>query len=143
MNSGIYQLIIKVNKPIKIEVGKLGLIYFDKGIYIYTGSAKINLAKRIKRHLSAEKKIYWHIDYLLTNQNVKIIKILIFTNSKITECKINHSAYEVCSKESYLKGFGSSDCKECRSHLNKLAINLQAYLNYISKLYSPSILNSG
>ena len=50
-----YQLFIKVNKDIDLKVGKLGRFIFPIGSYVYTGSAKTNLDKRIERHLSKKK----------------------------------------------------------------------------------------
>ena len=70
-----YQLLIKVTKDIDLKVGKLGRFIFPVGSYVYTGSAKTNIDKRIERHLSKEKKLHWHIDYLLNNDAVKIIDI--------------------------------------------------------------------
>ena len=69
---GTYCLLIKIEKPSNIKVGKLGLISFRRGYYVYVGSALNNLEKRINRHLKAKKKKFWHIDYLLENKNVKI-----------------------------------------------------------------------
>ena len=60
-----YQLYIKLDKTIKLQIGKLGKFTFPKGDYIYTGSAKKNINTRIKRHFSKNKKIigiliiYW------------------------------------------------------------------------------------
>ncbi len=53
---GVYCLIIKVKTDIIQKIGALGKIKFDKGIYVYVGSAQNNLKKRIKRHLSKNKK---------------------------------------------------------------------------------------
>ena len=52
-----YQLFIKVNKDVDLKVGKLGRFIFPVGSYVYTGSAKKNINKRIKRHLSKKKSI--------------------------------------------------------------------------------------
>ena len=48
---------------------------FKKGDYFYIGSAKGCLETRLQRHLRKEKRIFWHIDYLLENQKVKILQI--------------------------------------------------------------------
>ncbi|MFP4052091.1 MAG: GIY-YIG nuclease family protein, partial [Thermoplasmata archaeon] len=62
---GIYTLVIELKEDKVIEVGAIGNIDFDKGYYVYVGSAQNGLEARIERHLSDEKKIHWHIDYLL------------------------------------------------------------------------------
>ena len=68
-----YQLFINVAKEIDLIIGKLGRFIFPVGSYVYTGSAKTNLDKRIERHLSKKKNLHWHIDYLLNNDAVQII----------------------------------------------------------------------
>lgn len=106
-----YQLIISLSQNINIQIGKLGLFSFQKGTYVYAGSAKRNMDARIKRHLSKDKNLHWHIDYLLANEHAKIIKVI---KSELSECDLNgHVKGKIIAK-----GFGSSDCKEnCKSHL--------------------------
>ena len=70
-----YQLFINVTKEIDLKIGKLGRYLFPVGCYVYTGSAKKNINKRIERHLSKKKKLHWHIDYLLNNDAAQIIGI--------------------------------------------------------------------
>ena len=54
---GYYCLIINLDNDSEIEIGKrLGKINFDKGYYVYVGSAMNSLEARLKRHLSDEKK---------------------------------------------------------------------------------------
>ena len=43
-----YKLKIKLNKKIKLQIGKLGEFLLKKGIYIYTGSAKKTLIQELK-----------------------------------------------------------------------------------------------
>ena len=73
-NMQSYQLYIFLNEDVRVQIGKLGVFRFPKGNYIYTGSAKRNIEKRIERHLSSNKKLHWHIDYLLENSQTKIVK---------------------------------------------------------------------
>ena len=106
-----YQLFINVTKEINLKVGKLGRFIFPFGSYVYTGSAKKNIDKRIERHFAKKKKLHWHIDYLLNNDAVKIIDI---KKSQMTECSLNKKTKGTI----IIEGFGSSDCKLCcRSHL--------------------------
>ena len=106
-----YQLFIKLYQDVEIQIGKLGLFAFPKGTYVYTGSAKRNINKRITRHLSKEKNLHWHIDYLLANYQSKVINVI---KSEIAECDLN----ERLKGKIIAKGFGSSDCKKnCQSHL--------------------------
>jgi Uri superfamily endonuclease len=107
-----YILILKQNKNLSIEIGKVGKIFFKKGYYLYVGSGKRNLEKRLKRHIKREKNIHWHIDYLTSNLNFEIIEIYLF--EKLNECELAKKFIE--SNFYYIKNFGSSDC-HCKSHL--------------------------
>jgi len=124
---GIYLLLIGLNKNIKINIGSLGNRSFKKGEYLYVGSAQINLKKRIKRHLSDKKRIYWHIDYLLSLDSVKIKKVYYKKISSENECII---ARTILKNSQPIKGFGCSDCK-CVSHLFKIKLkNILRELNF-------------
>jgi Uri superfamily endonuclease len=113
---GIYVLEISVGRNISVEVGKLGSVNFAKGLYVYVGSAQNNLEKRVKRHLSKQKKTFWHIDYLLANKHVTITGVFFKSAEKSEECGF---AAEMSKSSLPMTGFGSSDCK-CTSHLYKL-----------------------
>jgi len=109
-------LLLEVKKNIKSKIGSLGKIKFDKGNYVYVGSALNNLEKRINRHLKTRKKKFWHIDYLLENRNVKIKDIFYKKSAKKEECAI---AKKLSRIGEGIKNFGSSDCS-CKSHLFKI-----------------------
>jgi endonuclease-3 len=108
---GSYILFIKLNNKKNIKYGINKSNYFKKGFYIYIGSALNSLENRINRHLRLDKKIYWHIDYLL--KHCKIFKIFYRESDFKDECIIAN-----LFKEYFLSinGFGSSDCK-CKTHL--------------------------
>ncbi len=108
---GSYLLLLELENDKTIPIGKLGEIAFNKGFYIYVGSALGGLEQRIKRHLRSNKKIYWHIDYLLTQ--VKIIDVFYKENQLREECVI---AKELEKQFDSTPGFGCSDCN-CKSHL--------------------------
>ena len=108
---GSYTLLIEVKEDIEIVIGKLGKLHFKKGFYVYVGSALNNLESRINRHLRTDKRIHWHIDYLL--KCADIVNVFIKENLKKEECRISN---EFEKNLKFLKGFGCSDCK-CDSHL--------------------------
>ncbi len=110
---GVYILIIKISKNLQEKIGSLGKINFEKGIYAYVGSAQNSLEKRIARHISKNKKKFWHIDYLLGIKSAKILKVFYKKAAKSEECKI---AKRLSKTESLIKNFGCSDCN-CKSHL--------------------------
>ena len=72
---GVYILVMELRKNSPMRIGSLGIIDFRKGFYAYTGSAMGGLEQRIKRHLRKEKKLHWHIDYLLQEAEIKEIQI--------------------------------------------------------------------
>ena len=112
-----YQIYINLKNSVKISIGKLGIIHFCKGLFIYTGSAKTNIDKRIKRHFSKDKKNHWHIDYFLNDKNTEIINVI---KSNLLECDLNMKTYG----SFIIRGFGSSDCKnKCGGHLIFRAFN--------------------
>jgi Uri superfamily endonuclease len=112
INKGAYCLIVKLAKDSEIKVGKLGTYFFEKGHYVYVGSAMNGLNQRIERHLKEKKKMHWHIDYLL--KYAKIIDVLEIKNNKKLECFIASKVEQL--SEGLVVGFGCSDCK-CESHL--------------------------
>jgi len=108
-----YCLIIKLNKDSRISVGKIGEYDFKKGFYVYVGSALNSIDARIKRHLRNEKKLFWHIDYLLASSNASIREVILERSPEKWECEI---AGKIAVNAFPLIGFGCSDCK-CNSHL--------------------------
>jgi Uri superfamily endonuclease len=128
---GIYALIIKLDEDKKIKVGKLGTFDFKKGYYIYIGSALNSLPGRINRHLRKEKKIKWHIDYLLNG--ARIVEIFYFETTKKLECKL---AKKMQKNLAVIKKFGSSDCS-CEGHLFYSDKNPKMLLEDFSSFSAP------
>lgn len=113
-DKGTYVLLIKLAKTQKIKPGKLPETAYKKGMYLYVGRARKGLRARIRRHLKCQKKIFWHVDYLL--QKAKIESIWIRENY-FDEC-ITATEIQDFRPAAVVpfKGFGSSDCS-CASHL--------------------------
>ena len=110
---GTYVLVITLGSDMEITVGALGTLSFPKGIYCYVGSAMGGLDQRLKRHLSKEKKLKWHIDYLTTVADGR--RAMISYPDFIPECELAEMAERSGMVPSHI-GFGCSDCK-CRTHL--------------------------
>jgi Uri superfamily endonuclease len=110
---GIYILIIQINKTIRPKIGALGEVTFPAGLYAYVGSAQNNLELRVKRHKRKEKRLFWHIDYLLNNEAAKVIGVYYRQGGKEEECQV---ASLLAQNGKSITGFGCSDCR-CRSHL--------------------------
>ncbi len=113
MKKGVYVLVVSVGKDIRVNVGALGSIDFEKGLYAYVGSAQRNFEKRIKRHLRKAKRKFWHIDYLLDNTSAKVLKVFYKEAEKSEECTV---ARELTERAVPVVNFGCSDC-DCVSHL--------------------------
>ena len=118
---GTYILVINLHKNTEIQIGSLGYILFNSGYYFYVGSAmgtanSSTLVNRVKRHisLSNNKKLHWHIDYLLANINSSINRLYLIPSTERWECPIANELMDIT--DGYIKDFGSSDCN-CISHL--------------------------
>ncbi len=113
---GIYVLFIRLTRSTTLCVGAIGERKFKEGVYAYVGSAQTNLEKRLERHLRREKKLFWHIDYLLNSPYARIEKTLFASADKSAECIV---AGQLAKQGEDVRGFGCSDCK-CRSHLFRI-----------------------
>ena len=110
---GTYCLIIEVEKDSKISVGRLEQLQFKRGFYIYVGSALNSLESRVMRHLSSDKKLHWHVDYLLMDSSSNIKEVIYSIGEEKIECSL---VSLISDKSSPVARFGCSDCS-CGSHL--------------------------
>ena len=108
---GSYVLLISLLEDITITIGRLPAKHFGQGYYAYVGSAMSGLKARLDRHLRGNKKLRWHIDYLL--QKASITSIIFCETERKVECDI---AQALRLQFDSVTGFGSSDCR-CSSHL--------------------------
>ena len=104
-----YLLYVYLRKSRCIKIGKSGRFYFKKGHYVYVGSAKRNIMKRIERHLRKKKRKFWHIDYLLQYAEVRSVWVGDLSEEKI-------AAMLSQKMEIPVLGFGASD-KKSKAHL--------------------------
>lgn len=104
-------LLIHVPYQVRLSVGELGNLELKAGYYAYIGSALGGLEKRVERHLAGDKKIHWHIDYLLTKG--RVIDVVQGETKERMECAV---AGELSKHLTSVADFGSSDCT-CHSHL--------------------------
>ncbi len=111
-DSGSYILILHSADDLLLPVGSLGEVPFRQGYYIYAGSAKKNLMKRIQRHLKKRKKFFWHIDYLRDHAD-RCLALPVRSSTPL-----EHNLAGALGKISdwSVPGFGSSDCS-CKTHL--------------------------
>lgn len=117
---GTYCLKIYCRKNIIASIGKLGRTEFKKGWYLYIGSAAGGIESRVLRHLEKRKKLFWHIDYLLSRKDVDVEIIYFLPDRQRLECKISRNISSILKP---VRGFGSSDCR-CAGHLYLLQEDL-------------------
>jgi Uri superfamily endonuclease len=113
---GTYVLIVSLERDCQIIVGRLGPIKFRSGLYAYCGSAMAGYRSRVGRHFSHEKKLRWHIDYLL--EEAEPVGAFLVQGSGGMECALGMMLSSLAGSEPVV-GFGSSDCS-CRSHLYRI-----------------------
>ena len=113
IRKGTYILEIALGTDSDIRVGSLGELRFSRGTYCYVGSAMGGLDQRLRRHLSREKALKWHADYLTSSADS--VEAYISYPDFIPECELASLA-EGYGMHPTHKGFGCSDCR-CRTHL--------------------------
>jgi len=139
---GVYTLILFLSKEIRLKVGKLGTQRFPRGYYTYTGSAlgvgSSSLKHRILRHLRGKKRKFWHIDFLLGHENVRLTGLVATQINRKEECNINHHIKTKEKAKIPVPHFGASDCKKnCGSHL--LYFDEENITQRITKLYREKL----
>jgi len=133
---GIYAFVFEILERRRISVGSLLYIDFDKGIYVYIGSARGpgGLKKRIARHVSKQKRIRWHIDYLTTDRYVEPrAAVYAITRNDLEE----ELARRLMSSKLVIptvKGFGCSD-KKSFTHLFKCSADLDKCIDEIRRVF--------
>lgn len=115
---GSYILILHMPRSRKIAVGGLGERMFQKGYYLYAGSAMQNLTQRIERHKRLRKNRFWHIDYL--REEASFVTVLPVRSGERLECALAGALGSISDRS--VPGFGSSDCA-CDGHLFSMAEN--------------------
>ena len=108
---GSYILLIQLSEQHTINIGNLGTIHFLSGYYAYVGSAMKGFKSRLSHHVKVNKKVHWHIDYLLSEASIR--EIILCETRERAECII---AQALGQQFDSIPRFGSSDCR-CKSHL--------------------------
>ncbi len=146
---GIYTLIMFLPNETCLNVGKLGFCRFLGGYYAYTGSAMgtgaSSLNGRISRHSRKNKRKFWHIDFLLADENTTLTGVVAAQTSMKLECEMNRYIKETGKAKIPVLGFGASDCrKNCGSHLLHFEEDVKSKIAefYAEKLgFKPVVIN--
>ena len=115
-DAGVYQLWIRLRRPVVLRAGSLGQVRLAAGMYIYTGRASRGLWARVLRHVRGRRRCHWHIDYLLVSSVARIERVVLASTDPEDECRVNaatgRGAMAVAPR------FGASDCRSgCPAHL--------------------------
>jgi len=109
-------LMIALEVGLRLRIGRLGIHSLPPGYYVYVGSALGGLSSRLRRHLRSEKRLHWHIDYLL--QQAAVSQIWYALGPDRLECKWNAILRNLPGATASIPKFGASDCR-CSSHLTR------------------------
>ena len=137
-DSGVYVMVMHLDHDLDLEIGSKGMMHFKKGYYMYVGSAKANLTKRIERHKRKRKKMHWHLDYFRGHCEMIAAVPIRTSGLPLESWSLTHEPYPSMSSmpdpdievsvecaladavgaiaEWEVPKFGSSDC-DCTSHL--------------------------
>ena len=117
---GSYVLVLRLEHPVMLTVGRMGCFPLLPNDYLYVGSARTRggIAARVGRHLkpASEKRARWHIDHLTAI--APIVAVLAEPHSKWErrECQWVATLLSQNGVGRPIPRFGSSDCN-CRTHL--------------------------
>lgn len=102
---GSYFLVILLenDKVIRTKAREFPL---KAGYYVYVGSAMNSLEKRVERHFREDKKLHWHIDYLL--REAKLLRAYLIPSEERLEEKLS---LEVSKFGEPVEGFGAGDVR--------------------------------
>lgn len=120
---GTYVLLLHLDSPAALRVGRLGTASFGPGWYAYVGSARGSggLRARVARHLRADKRLHWHVDALTAC--VPVREVWWVPSMQRLECEWARVLAALPGVEQPVPGFGASDCA-CCTHLFRLPLAL-------------------
>lgn len=124
---GSYIFLMHIADDVEVTVGSLGTLHFVPGYYLYAGTAKRALTKRLNRHLRKQKAVHWHLDYL-RNYADSCVAIPIRASEPL-EHELAAALQGIA--DGCVPAFGSSDCS-CDSHLFRFQTH---------PLHSPRFIN--
>ena len=115
---GTYLLWLRADRDDEIEVGRLGTLSVEPGVYGYVGSAfgPGGVQARVRRHArdDAEKSLHWHVDDLRVVTTLDAVWVTY--DEARRECMWASLLRSLPDATVPLDGFGASDC-DCSAHL--------------------------
>lgn len=99
-------------------MGALGRCRLEAGWYLYVGSARRSLARRVERHARKAKPLRWHVDRLTGLAAARVQGALLLPGTRRSECSLNRAVGRLPGVRAPVHGFGASDCSQgCPAHL--------------------------
>ena len=113
---GTYILVLRVDSPSTVAVGRLGTAALDAGWVLYVGSAfgPGGLAARLLHHLRPTAKPHWHIDYV--RAALELCEIWVCASPQRLEHRFAAVLHSAPGSSIPLPRCGASDCR-CAAHL--------------------------
>ncbi|MCC7104352.1 MAG: GIY-YIG nuclease family protein [Chloroflexi bacterium] len=111
---GCYVLVLRLTRPTRLTVGRLGRLQLQPGWYVYVGSALGGLGPRLARHARRGKPLRWHVDYL--REIASLEAVWVRPGTEPVECLTAQQISALPTTTVPALRFGSSDCR-CRTHL--------------------------
>jgi Uri superfamily endonuclease len=118
---GTYALILRLERPVVIRVGRLGEFQFPACDTVYLGSAlgPGGLRARLGRHLRGGGRPHWHID---TFRPFALVRGFCYSlSTSPMECRWTRLLARQSGAWFPATGFGASDCRarplRCPAHL--------------------------
>jgi Uri superfamily endonuclease len=113
---GTYLLLASLAQPTQVAIGQFGTFSFPTGWYAYAGSAlgPGGLPARIARHRRQNKRLHWHIDYLLAHSALAASWEI--ESTERLECAWASAIGQLPGARLAVVRFGASDCR-CSGHL--------------------------
>ena len=113
---GTYALLLQLDKPASIRVGRLCRFKFPRGWYLYVGSARGagGLRARVRHHWQSTTRLHWHIDFL--RRVARPVQVRWQVGATRRECEWAAAIGAQPEARMVAFKFGASDCN-CPTHL--------------------------
>jgi Uri superfamily endonuclease len=118
---GTYILLLCVDRPCTVAVGRLGTAALAPGWVLYVGSAfgPGGLAARLRHHLRPAARPHWHIDYV--RAGLELSEIWVCASPQRLEHRFAALLPGTPGSSIPLPRCGASDCR-CAAHLFHFAV---------------------
>ncbi len=119
-DAGSYVLLLHLDRPQGIPVGRLGCCTFAAGWQLYVGSARGpgGLRARLRHHLTPVTRPHWHVDFL--RAAAPCVAVWYAAGAARCECAWAAVLASLPGAALPLPRFGASDCR-CPAHLYAFA----------------------